>query len=106
MSAERFNKGKLRWDLVDWTSLEEVVKVLDFGAVKYSKDNWMKGLNREEILESTQRHLISLFQKETIDQESQLQHAAHVMCNMLFYLYHDRNNTFVEERSNPFTKTI
>ena len=104
MSAERHNIGKLRWDLVDWSSVEEMLKVLEFGAIKYSADNWKKGLNKKEILESTQRHLISLFQDETKDPESQLHHAGHIMCNMLFYLYHDRNKSFVTERNNPFNK--
>ena len=104
MSATRNNVGKLRWDLVDWGSVEEMLKVLEFGAIKYNPENWKKGLNREEILESTQRHLIQLFQKEELDQESQLHHAGHVMCNMMFYLYHAKHSSFVSERNNPFNK--
>lgn len=106
MVAERHNVGKLRWSLVDWKGVEEMLKVLEFGAIKYSADNWKKGLNREEILESTQRHLIQLFQKEEQDQESQLHHAGHIMCNMMFYLYHARHSSFVSERNNPFKNTL
>lgn len=105
MTGSRYNNGKLRWDLVEWNSVEEMLKVLEFGALKYNPQNWKKGLNREEILESTQRHLIKLFQKEELDSESQLHHAGHVMCNMMFYLYHAKHSSFVFERNNPF-KTI
>jgi len=102
MSAARYNTGKLRWDLVDWEGIEEMLKVLEFGANKYAANNWQKGLHKKEILESTQRHLIKLFQDEEVDQESQLHHAGHIMCNMMFYLYHDRHSSFVSERNNPF----
>jgi hypothetical protein len=104
----RFNDGKLRWDLVDWTSLEEMVKVLEAGAIKYAPDNWKKGLHREETLESLQRHLIALFKKEELDPDlttltgQDIHHMGNIMCNAMFYLYHHRNNSFTKERNNPF----
>lgn len=36
MSGLRYNKGKLRWSLVDFKSLEPMVRVLEYGAHKYS----------------------------------------------------------------------
>lgn len=59
-----------------------------FGAEKYSADNWKIGLDRTEILESAQRHLIALFNGEENDPESGLSHAGHIMCNMMFYVFH------------------
>lgn len=102
MAAERHNQNKLRWNLVDFKSVEEMLKVLEFGAVRYAPDNWKKGLNKEEILESTQRHLVELFNNNTIDDDSKLHHMGHIMCNAMFYLFHERNGTFVKERNNPF----
>lgn len=104
MSANRFNIGKLRWDLIDWESVEEMLKVLESGAIKYDQNNWKKGLHREETLESTQRHLIELFKKRELDSESTLHHMGHIMCNAMFYLYHHRNNSFTKQRNNPFKK--
>lgn len=69
-------------------------------------DNWKKGLNREEVLESLQRHLVSLFNKEEVDQEMDTHHMGHIMCNAMFYLYHHRNRSFCVERNNPFVKNI
>jgi len=86
--ALRFNKGKLQWGLVHWESLKPLVQVLMFGANKYAPHNWKKGLDRTELLESAQRHLIALFNGEEIDEESKLPHAGHVMCNMMFYIFH------------------
>lgn len=102
--ADRDNYGKLRWDLVDFESVEEMLRVLEQGAIKYAPDNWKKGLNRSEILESAQRHLIELFKHKENDEEFSTHHAGHIMCNMLFYLYHYRNQSFTEQRNNPFKK--
>lgn len=102
--AVRSNVNKLRWDLMDWKSLEEVVKVLEFGANKYAPKNWEKGLHREEILESIQRHNVELFSKEEVDEDSQLLHAAHIACNAIFYIHFLRNKSFSPTRNNPFTQ--
>lgn len=91
MKADRFNEGKLKWGLVHWPSIEPLVSVLMFGAEKYAPNNWKKGLDLEEILESAQRHLISLFNGEENDSESKLSHAGHIMCNMMFYIYFKNN---------------
>lgn len=104
MSALRYNEGKLRWDLVDWEGIEEMLKVLEAGAIKYEPENWKKGLNREEILESIQRHLVAVFKGEEIDMDLMTHHMGNIMCNAMFYLYHFRNGSFVKERNNPFKK--
>ncbi len=82
------------------------MKVLEAGAEFYAPDNWKKGLNREEILESIQRHNIALFQNEEIDPDPRFltHHAAHIMCNAMFYLFHYKNKSFSKERNNPFKK--
>ena len=84
----RFNDGKLKWSLVDYPSIESLVKVLMFGADKYAPDNWKIGLDLEEIKESAMRHLTAMMNGEDLDPESGLSHAGHVMCNMMFYEYH------------------
>jgi hypothetical protein len=85
----RFNKNKLRWSLVHYKSLEPMVRVLMFGAEKYEDDNWKKGLNKKQILESLQRHLAALMDGQTHDEESKLHHIGHIMCNAMFYSYFD-----------------
>jgi hypothetical protein len=83
----RFNTNKLRWSLVHYKSLEPMVKVLMFGAEKYDDHNWKKGLKKDEILESLQRHLAALMDGETCDIESKLPHIGHILCNAMFYSY-------------------
>jgi len=84
----RYNEGKEKWSLVHFKSLKPMVDVLEFGAKKYSPDNWKKGLDRNEILESMMRHLTALMDGEEIDKESGLSHIGHIQCNAMFYSFH------------------
>ena len=99
MQADRFNKGKLEWSLVDFESLEDMVRVLEFGAQKYSSDNWKKGLPVREIVESMLRHTFSFLKGEDLDEESGLSHIGHVMCNAMFINYMLKNKPEFDDRS-------
>lgn len=85
--GDRFNEGKLKWSLVDFDALEDTVRVLEFGARKYSSHNWKKGLKVTEILESMQRHINGMLRGEDNDPESGLPHYGHLGCNVMFLGY-------------------
>ena len=89
--AERLNSGKAEYSLLDLKSLEPCVRVLEFGARKYSRDNWKKGMPREKIIDSMMRHLAALIDGEENDPESGLSHIGHIQCNALFL--GNKNNT-------------
>ena len=84
MSGDRFNKGKPKWSLVSWEALIPMVRVLEFGAEKYSAWNWTKGLKYTEVCESMLRHIYAFLNKEDDDQESGLPHIGHILCNAMF----------------------
>lgn len=86
--AERHNQGKLKWSLIHYASLHPLIEVLMFGAKKYAPNNWKKGFDRGELLESMQRHLAALMDGEEHDKESKLHHIGHIMCNAMFYSFH------------------
>lgn len=96
--AMRFNDGKLEWSLVDFKSLEPMVRVLEMGAKKYSRDNWRKGLETTKIVESTLRHLFAFLDGENLDKESQLSHVAHAQCNLMFLQYMMDNKPELDNR--------
>jgi len=99
----RYNEGKEKWSLVHFKSLKPMVDVLEFGAKKYSPDNWKKGLDRNEILESMMRHLTALMDGEEIDKESGLPHIGHIQCNAMFYSFH---NTIIKEENKLKANTM
>lgn len=94
----RYNSGKLRWSLMHYESMEPMIRVLMYGAAKYTTaeasgdHNWKKGLNPTEILECLQRHLAALMDGEELDKESGLPHIAHIQCNAMFYSYFTTTN--------------
>jgi hypothetical protein len=80
----KFDKDKIRWSLLPLASVEEVVKVLEFGAKKYGADNW-RSVNPERYRDAMMRHLMAVWiGQEEIDPESGFPHYAHAMCNLLF----------------------
>lgn len=80
--------GKLRWTLLPLVSLKEVVKVLEYGATKYSADNWQK-VDKEKYKEALWRHWVAYNQGEVYDPETGLHHVAHLLCDGLFILWFD-----------------
>lgn len=87
--ADRYNAGKHKWTLVHYKSLEPLVEALEFGAEKYAPDNWKRGLNKREILDSAFRHLKDVIDGQELDQESKVRHVGHCMANLMFYTYFD-----------------
>jgi hypothetical protein len=82
--ADRFNAGKTQWSMVDFKSMEDMVRVLEFGVNKYSRDNWKKGLKTTEIVDSMLRHIYAYLDGEDVDPESGINHTGHIMCNAMF----------------------
>ena len=88
----RYNEGKLDWTLIHFKSLEPMVRVMMFGAEKYEPDNWKKPTDLKTLKQSLMRHATALIDGEELDSESNLPHAAHIMCNCMMYLYHKNHD--------------
>lgn len=96
--ALRYNEGKLKWSLVDFKSLEGMVRVLEMGAKKYDPHNWKKGMPVSQVSESLMRHLYAFLNGEDHDKESGLHHISHVMCNAMFLEYILREKPEFDDR--------
>ena len=93
--AVRDDSGKTNWSLMPFEALEEINKVLEFGANKYSANNWQQGsgFKYSRVLNSLLRHIFAFMRGEDKDPESGLSHMAHAGCNVLFILYYLKKNT-------------
>ena len=89
----KFDKDKPKWNLLPWSEVEDVVKVLTFGAKKYAPDNWkfVDDANNR-YMDAAMRHLVAHQQGDVYDNESGESHIAHAMCCLLFMLWHDKND--------------
>lgn len=87
--AIKFDANKSDWSMMPWDSVEEILKVLEFGKQKYSAWNWAQGegFKYSRIFNSLLRHMFAWFRGEDSDPESGLSHLAHAGCNILFLIY-------------------
>jgi len=82
--AERNNTGKPEMSYVDMNCLKPCAIVLTFGAKKYSRNNWKKGMPVSKILDSLMRHIGDLQDGKVLDEESKLAIIGHIQCNAMF----------------------
>ena len=83
--AQKTRPGLLIMSLAE--AVNEVSKVLTYGAAKYDDDNWRKvpnGVTR--YTDALLRHLLAEAMGEEYDPESELLHAAHTAANALIRL--------------------
>lgn len=81
----KFDKGKLRMDLIPPEAIEAIAEVLTYGADKYAPESWR--LVRpfyDRYYAATLRHLIAWRKGERIDPESGITHLRHALCNLVF----------------------
>ena len=90
--AVKFDSGKTDWSLMPFEAIEEINKVLEFGAKKYAAHNWTQGegFRYTRVLNSLFRHLFAWSRGEDLDPESGLSHLAHAGCNIVFLIYYNR----------------
>ena len=96
---------KLRPSLIPMESLKEVIKVLEFGAKKYSVDNWKTVPDgKQRYLDAALRHLMAVANGDVNDIESELPHMAHAICCGLFYLWFDNGGNHISLSDSDFEK--
>lgn len=84
--GSKLDAGKLPYELLPEDAVEEVVKVLQFGAKKYAPRNWEKGISFGRLYGAIRRHGVAWFRGEDLDPETGLHHLAHLACEALFAL--------------------
>ena len=79
--------GKAPFSLLPWAGVQQILKVLAYGAKKYAPENWRKVPDgRRRYFDAALRHLTAWYGGEDLDPESGLPHLAHAGCCVLFLL--------------------
>lgn len=84
----RKNDGdKVQMDLLPPLALEAVAAVLTFGATKYDRGNFLKGIQYSRLYAATQRHLNAWAKGESLDPESGITHLAHAVSDLMMIIH-------------------
>ena len=83
----RYNNGKPDFSLLPMSTLTEVVRVLEYGASKYERNNWLKPTSWDVSFACLMRHMSAWQDGEDDDPESGRSHLAHAACNILQMLH-------------------
>lgn len=79
------DQGKLMWNLLPWKAVEGMVKVLTFGAKKYTPNGWRSVPNaKDRYTAAMLRHVAAMQSGQVNDPESGLRHIDHVLTNAAF----------------------
>lgn len=94
------DQGKLRYDLVPFDALDDVVRVYMMGAEKYQERSWERGIRYSRVFAALLRHLFAWWHGDDRDTESGLPHLAHVAWNALALLtYTKRGQHEMDDRA-------
>jgi len=80
----KHDTGKLRYGLIPPIAEMEMVKVLTFGAEKYSVNNWKNVDDLSRYVDAALRHISAYRLGEQKDNETGLHHLSHAMCCLSF----------------------
>ena len=92
------DEGKLPYDLIAPEALEELAKVLQFGAKKYAPRNWEKGMAWSRVFAALQRHLWAWWKGDSKDPETGFSHLSHALCCLMFLSAYEARKVGQDDR--------
>jgi hypothetical protein len=92
--AMRHNEGKpkLSYIMTAICALNGAAKVMMYGASKYGYNDWKKGFDKREGLDSVLRHIAAHLNGQTHDAESELPHLDLALAALLIYVDNEKLN--------------
>ena len=97
-SGARFNSGKVDFSLLPLCTLEDEIRVWEYGAKKYSAHNWQRGMKYSIPFSCMMRHMSAWQRGEENDPETGLPHLAHAMCNLRMLTLYSKTYTAGDDR--------
>jgi len=92
------DSGKPALSLLPIEALEEIAKVLSYGAIKYEKNNYKQGFNRSRLLDACLRHVYADAKGIDLDEESSLPHLAHAAATLVMLIQNIKTGVSKDDR--------
>lgn len=97
----KFDQNKVPLNLISNYALEELAKVLAVGAVKYEPWNWAKGIHYSRVIAAAKRHIAAWENRIDVDPETNTNHLANAMCNLMFLLDYEARDLYELDDRRP-----
>ncbi len=94
----KYDNDKSRMDLIPSAALQEMGRVMGFGAQKYEDHNWRKGIAWSRCVAAAMRHLAAFNGGEDLDAESGIGHLAHAAVNLSFLIEYAKTHPEFDDR--------
>lgn len=96
--ALKFDNGKPPLSLIPTSALSVESRVMGFGASKYGRDNWRRGMEWSRLIDAAMRHIAAFNDGEDIDPESGIHHLGHARCCLAFLIEYADKKLGVDDR--------
>ena len=98
----RDDGGKLMYDLIPPEAMKGLAEDLTFGAKKYARTNWEKGMDWSRVINSAMRHFEAWRDpnQPDVDPETGFSHLAHLLTNISFLLTYEARKVGNDDRSS------
>ena len=92
------DQGKLPYHLLPPEVLEEMARVLQFGAGKYGERNYERGMAWSRPFSALMRHMWAWWSGDGRDPETGYSHLSHALCCIAFLIVYERRNIGTDDR--------
>jgi hypothetical protein len=96
----KHDQDKPRIDLIPPQAIKDIAEVLTYGAKKYDAHNWRDngGLAYSRVYAAAQRHLLSFWDGQSLDEETGMSHLAHAACCIVFLMSYEAEDNGKDDR--------
>lgn len=92
------DNGKASLSLIPRAYLEGTANAFGYGANKYGKWNYTKGIEITRTLDAAMRHILAFLDREDLDPESGLNHLFHASASLAMTIYNLEHNQGLDDR--------
>ena len=90
--------GKDPWHLAPWDAFLCIVRVMAFGARKYSPRCWEQGMAYSRLYSALMRHLTAWWQRNGVDPDTGYSHLWHAGCCVCFLIAYELRGIGEDDR--------
>lgn len=96
--GKKNDTGKPPISLIPREFIEDTALAFQYGAGKYGRHNFRKGIEISRTLDAAMRHLMAFTDGEDIDPESGQSHLAHAAASIAMTVYNYKNHPKLDDR--------